>query len=32
KEFKAAPPGTNGLLAMMFIFYVLGLVLVILAR
>ena len=32
KEFKAAPPGTNGLLALMFIFYVLGLVLVILAR
>ena len=29
KEFKAAPKGTNPLLAMMFIFYVVGLALII---
>lgn len=32
KEFKSAPAGTNKLLALMFIFYLIGLVLVITAR
>jgi glucose uptake protein len=32
KEFKNAPGGTNILLAVMFVFYVVGLVLVIAAR
>lgn len=32
KEFKGAPKGTNGLLAAMFVFYVLGLALLILSK
>ena len=32
KEFKAAPKGTNGLLALMFIFFVVGLSLIVIAN
>lgn len=32
KEFKAAPQGTNRLLGLMFVFYIIGLVLIILSR
>lgn len=32
KEFKAAPPGTNKLLTLMFAFYAIGLILLIIAR
>lgn len=32
KEFKAAPKGTNKLLGLMFVFYAIGLVLIIIAR
>jgi glucose uptake protein len=32
KEFKAAPAGTNRLLTVMFLFYILGLALIIMAK
>ena len=32
KEFKKAPAGTNPLLALMFVFYLIGLTLLIVAR
>jgi len=32
KEFKSAPAGTNKLLALMFVFYIIGLALIIMAR
>jgi len=32
KEFKAAPKGTNNLLTLMFLFFILGLVLIIVAK